>query len=418
MHVYQMRSLVPSVVTTARRRIYICMKALKDVSKVWLVAKMVHTLFEFILGNKVLEEKLQKAAGERHGQVPKARTTVPGRDEPHKRKLDEIDRTLVNGPPAPPISYQRSRPPTPAAGTGTDTDTGTGTGAVAGAGAGAGAGAAATAAAGATATSVLDARSGSVGSMGAPPAWPAASPHARSSDDSRMGGLNPRFITQPSTPFDPSFSVPGSPPDLFLVTRHSPSISQNIWENFQPDRLFPESSESIPLASFPMSNLDPQLAPMMPPRDKPMMAGLPSTSSLGAGVGHTMDPRREIGSPALGSPRSEPPSALAVAGSAAIWSPGRYEAIDLAGHSPGETSSAGSKGPIVPATLNVEDWCVPRSVRRRPKTTADRSIRRYQFFGIDGDLPGLDLADGLSVPDTFPRSGSGPASEGEWPALT
>ena len=41
------------------------MTALKEVSKVWLVAKMVHTLFESILGNKALEERLQKAAGKR-----------------------------------------------------------------------------------------------------------------------------------------------------------------------------------------------------------------------------------------------------------------------------------------------------------------------------------------------------------------
>jgi hypothetical protein len=44
------------------------MTALRDVSRVWLVAKMVHTLFESILGNKVLEERLQKAAGRRHNK--------------------------------------------------------------------------------------------------------------------------------------------------------------------------------------------------------------------------------------------------------------------------------------------------------------------------------------------------------------
>ena len=326
MHVYQMRSLAPSVVATAQRRIHICMKALKDVSKVWLVAKMVHTLFEYILGNKILEDKLQKAAGERHGQIPKARTTMSRRDQSHKRKLDEIDRTLISGPPAPQLSYERSRPPTPAAAT----------------------------------TSVHDPRSGSVGSMGAP-ALPAGSPHARPPNDPLVAGLTSRSITQPSTPFNPSFSVPGSPPDLFLVTRHSPSISQNIWENFQPDRLFPESSDNVPLASFPMSNLDPQLAPMMPLRDKPMIPGLPNTPPLDQGIGHAVDPR-EMSSPALGSPlvaSSGPPSALSVAATAALWPPGQYEGIDLAGNNPGETSSTSSKGPIVPATLNMEDWCVP-----------------------------------------------------------
>ena len=63
MHVYQMRSSVPSVVAASQERINVCMNALKEVSKVWLVAKMVHTLFESNLGNKVSEERLQQATG-------------------------------------------------------------------------------------------------------------------------------------------------------------------------------------------------------------------------------------------------------------------------------------------------------------------------------------------------------------------
>lgn len=41
-----MRSSVASIVSTAQERINVCMNALKEVSKVWLVAKMVQTLFE------------------------------------------------------------------------------------------------------------------------------------------------------------------------------------------------------------------------------------------------------------------------------------------------------------------------------------------------------------------------------------
>src|SRR5579862_1979551 len=69
MHVYQMRSNTPSVVAATQQRMKICMNALKEVSKVWLVAKMVHTLFESILGNKILEERLQKASGKRHSKI-------------------------------------------------------------------------------------------------------------------------------------------------------------------------------------------------------------------------------------------------------------------------------------------------------------------------------------------------------------
>ena len=102
------------------------MQALKDVSKVWLVAKMVHTLFESILGNKVLEERLQKAAGKRHQRVrPDAQQQPQQQQQPHqyhqrrdlppKRKFDDMDLGLPNGGPTPPVSYERSRPQTPAA---------------------------------------------------------------------------------------------------------------------------------------------------------------------------------------------------------------------------------------------------------------------------------------------------------------
>src|SRR5437763_8324443 len=97
MHVHQMRSSVPSVVSASQERINVCMTALKEVSKVWLVAKMVHTLFESILGNKVLEERLQKAAGKRAQKSSKMiqgsqGNTATGRtQDTGKRKYDEID---------------------------------------------------------------------------------------------------------------------------------------------------------------------------------------------------------------------------------------------------------------------------------------------------------------------------------------
>jgi len=65
------------------------MDALKEVSKVWLVAKMVHTLFESILGNKHLEERLQKAAGKRHQKNKQTAPQPPPKpvQEATKRKL-------------------------------------------------------------------------------------------------------------------------------------------------------------------------------------------------------------------------------------------------------------------------------------------------------------------------------------------
>ena len=122
MHVYQMRSHNQSIVTATQARLKTCMNALVDVSRVWLVAKMVHTLFESILGNKVLEERLQKAAGRRHvknkaanGANAKAKETPPNEtNDAPKRKFDDMELGFSGGPPAPNMSYERSRPQSPA----------------------------------------------------------------------------------------------------------------------------------------------------------------------------------------------------------------------------------------------------------------------------------------------------------------
>ncbi|KAL0257202.1 Transcriptional activator of fatty acid utilization [Diplodia seriata] len=104
MHVYQMRSSNKSIVAATEQRLSICMTALKDVSRVWLVAKMVHTLFESILGNKVLEDRLQRAAGKRHqknrpanmAQPQAQHTTIPKPRDELKRKFDEIDMNFAS----------------------------------------------------------------------------------------------------------------------------------------------------------------------------------------------------------------------------------------------------------------------------------------------------------------------------------
>lgn len=182
------------------------MDALKEVSRVWLVAKMVYTLFESILGNKSLEERLQKAAGKRHKKISQSLNQLNphGRreEQPNKRKYDDMSLDFnINGP-VPQESYERSRPQTPARDVGGSS------------------------------------------SMAAPQI---SSPNARQSTDMFMGGSisSSRPQTRPPTPFNPSFSVPATPPDLYLVTRNSPNLSQSIWENFQPDQLFPVSGLSI-----------------------------------------------------------------------------------------------------------------------------------------------------------------------------
>ncbi|KAJ6161330.1 Cutinase transcription factor 1 alpha [Penicillium chermesinum] len=211
MHVYQMRSSVPSIVATCQERINVCMAALKDVSKVWLVAKMVHTLFESILGNKVLEERLQKAAGRRHQRRPQdgaAAASHKRSSDPLKRKFDDMELGLPNSGPTPPVSYERSRPQTPA---------------------------------------VTPSRE-----LNQPQPGQTSPMQPRGPHDPLGGPANSRGNTRPTTPFNAQFSLPATPPDFFLVTRNSPNLSPSLWENFQPDQLFPDGTAIFPeLASPP-----------------------------------------------------------------------------------------------------------------------------------------------------------------------
>ena len=329
MHVYQMRSNVPSVVQATQDRMRVCMNALKDVSRVWLVAKMVYTLFESILGNKVLEERLQKAPGKRHKKMTQSISQEASqikREDPGKRKYDDIslDFNVTNGP-APQESYERSRPQTPSATPGREMPP-------------------------------------NGPSMGAPPI---SSPTARQNPDTFMGGSNSRPHTRPATPFNPSFSVPATPPDLYLVTRNSPNLSQSIWENFQPDQLFPEGSTGMqhPQFSPPQpaaQNLDPNLMPhMAPPQQQQQQhmatpvsqGGPPSSSSSRARPGQGMS-----GSPVQGNLLQ--PGSMGYQVQQGLWQAGFDQSMpDAPGHSPSDTWS-NSSAPAVPTTVNVEDWLV------------------------------------------------------------
>ena len=290
MHVYQMRSSVPSIVAATQERLTICMNALKEVSKVWLVAKMVHTLFESILGNKMLEDKLQKAGGKRHKKPRIENEPASEKNNQQKRKFEDMELGFSNGPPAPQVSYERSRPQTPAV----------------------------------TPSRELGQHNPApaLAPMGAPPA-------SGQSNDAFMGSS--RNNTRPPTPFNPSYPVPATPPELYLVTRESPHISQNLWENFQPDQLFPEST-NVAMPQY--QNLDPQLqmpqmqspamlqATMqaqqpMPARNMQEMAGMPQMSSM-----HQSGWQGQY-------PNDSPEN----------WS-----------------NSSQGQAPIAPTALNVEDW--------------------------------------------------------------
>lgn len=315
MHVYQMRSSVPSVVAASQERINVCMNALKEVSKVWLVAKMVHTLFESILGNKVLEERLQKATGRKAQRgrgannatvqinggvsIPAQATTAAPPASSTKRKFDDIDLGFSVGPPAPQMSYERSRPQTPAVTPSREVP-----------------------------PTQQQQQQPNANNNFSPPLPNEGLLPNRSRGASRPHSRGP---TRANSPFN-GYSIPATPPDLFLVTRNSPNISQQLWENFQPDQLFPDGAigESAMFTSPTMHNaVDPQL-------------------QMDQSMHHSMA-HMNMGS----QPGGAWPSNMT----------GMLGADIGMGESDRWSNSSIGNAPVAPTHLNVEDW--------------------FQFFGIN-----------------------------------
>lgn len=406
MHVYQMRSSSSSVVQTTQERIRICMSSLKDISNVWLVAKMVYALFESILGNKTLEERLYKAAGNRHKKMTQALNQGLNniKNEPHKRKYDDmaLDFT-VNTAPAHQESYERSRPQTPSRNL--------------------------------SSGDLQSAQAQSSASMPAPPPPQPTSPTARANADTFMGHTTSRPQTRPQTPFNPSYSVPATPPDLYLVTRNSPNLSQSVWENFQPDQLFPEgSSAGIPMqnaspvnshtAAGTNPNLDPSLVGSGPQQGQQNRASLsPSQQQTSQTI-----PLQQRGRAPPANTATSPIQSLASAAQQGLANynlqqqqaqQGLWASVtgNTSGNNldPGqETSSAVSQcsetwsngsGQAVPTTLNVDDWCVsPQSrcffsllLRSSWHSSPANLPRRFQFFGLNGDISALAGIDATMV---------------------
>ncbi|USP77404.1 uncharacterized protein yc1106_04678 [Curvularia clavata] len=318
MHVYQMKSSNKSIVSATEQRLQICLDALKEVSKVWLVAKMVHTLFESILGNKHLEERLQKAAGRNHkkNKVPSAPPPPPPKpaQESSKRKFDDMDLgfPVPSGPPAAQVSYERSRPQTPAVTPSRDLQP-----------------------------------------QQPMPQMSTGSPQMnRQNQDAFMGPS--RSGTRPTTPFNPSYSYPGTPPDLFLITRDTPNISQEVWQNFQPDQLFPADTQvNFPQMS-PMQNhslVDPALS-------QPQNMSIPQQQAT-SGQQSMQTAQSNVGIPSGYDQNNSQ-----------AWQQ-QMEMMSQNQQQHGgqddawSNSSGGRPNPIVPMSLNVDDW--------------------FNFFGINGE---------------------------------
>ncbi|KAK4083186.1 transcriptional regulator family: Fungal Specific TF [Purpureocillium lilacinum] len=343
MHVYQMRSPVPSIQQVTQDRMRSCMQAMKEVSRVWLVGKMVYTLFESIIGNKVLEERLQKAGAKRHRRMQQSLSQLDNHSKAQdasKRKYDDMAIDFTANAPTPQESYERSRPQTPSA-----------------------------------------VKNEAPATMHQPSA---ASPNTRPSGaDTFMGGTSSRPQTRPATPFNPSFSVPATPPDLYLVTRNSPNLSQSIWENFQPDQLFPESS-SMP----PVPNLSPTQTHQS--LDQSLMAQMTPSSMTHSTHGQQGTQFQPRGSHGQGNGMV---GMQGFQGQSGMWQ-SNFDGGVHDGQSPDSWSTGSVQGQPAPTTLNVEDWYEPVAVLFAIVLLI--RINRFQFFGINGDASNLNLDVSLS----------------------
>ena len=159
--------------------------------------------------------------------------------------------------------------------------------------------------------------------------------------------MQSRMGSRAHSPF--GFSRPGTPPDLFLVTRNSPPISQQLWETFQPDQLFPENT-----------NID----------------GMFSSPTMH----HAVDPQLQMAQNSMGTQQaavtnlSVPQTTMA--NQQSVWPPGMNGMMGAGMDLPESDGwSTSSSAPVAPTTLNVEDW--------------------FQFFGINnGDnmnMTGMEM---------------------------
>ena len=181
-----------------------------------------------------------------------------------------------------------------------------------------------------------------------------------------------RTNTRPTTPFN-TYSYPGTPPDLFLHTRTSPNISQDLWQNYQPDQLFPPDTTGIY------------------PTESPVQQGTMVDPALGASVGaqsqqaynnstqqqtHYQQPA-SVGTGMMNAP---PPQQQQYAGQqqhvpmqisyGQMPENGEHQPRASMDDTWSNNSGSTGGGPIVPTTLNVGDW--------------------FEFFGIpNGDISAL-----------------------------
>ncbi|KAL5614440.1 hypothetical protein BROUX41_004545 [Berkeleyomyces rouxiae] len=379
MHVYQSRSPIPAIKKVNQERVRICMDALQNVSSVWMVAKLIHKLFSSILGNKVLEERLQKAGIKRHRKSHAGETHRPmipintnGISLQQPVKLEPPMATTVppgipqasNGSSLPSDQVQEQAPTSvPRTSIETPADEIQPT----------------------SAPTEMPPPLNNTNSQ----AVPAGA--SRAVTDTFMGGTESGAQTRAQTPFNPSFSVPATPPDLYLFTRNSPNLSQSLWENFQPGQLFPEGNQVPVYPDMAANQIDPNMDPATIPPGMDSFSPVQQSATVAMGPGDAFDPNtnantnnymapQDLGgvlpaafttpSPSQSQWMGQQPGA---AGNPATGPDGTNAGAAAQSPDSWSSSSVQGTGPQsqVPSTLNVEEW--------------------IQFFGFTTGMAGFNF---------------------------
>lgn len=192
LHVYQMKSPVPSIQQVTQSRIRSCMKAMKEISRVWLVGKLLYTFFESVIGNKCMEEAKRRQQVQQSPPKLELRSIAQG---PAKNDGNSMMTGVTAKAFTPPKPYER----------------------------------------------LNHQENNGQGSSG-----DFASTIVQDMADTSIDGTSFQPQMYPVTSI-PQLPLPATTPDFYLVTRNSPNTCQTLWENYEPDQLFPESS----IPSFP-----------------------------------------------------------------------------------------------------------------------------------------------------------------------
>ena len=203
MHVYQIRSNAFSVPEETPDRMRVCMNALKDISRVWRIAKVVDILFE-----SILDEGLEKRPREIPDKRRMRRTKRNNQEASQIERQDAYDGQYdymaigctVSNESAPTKSLKRTPSENPIA----------------------------------TPSGELLHNSRSIA------APLISSPNLERSQTIFTGSVRPGLQGTLDTPFNPSLSTQAKPVDLYPVTSDSGSLSQFIREVSQPDQILPE----------------------------------------------------------------------------------------------------------------------------------------------------------------------------------